>query len=1419
MSHDPSQPDHAEEDLADLIDNTVPTRGYQMLPVVGLGGSAGSIAALLSFFAAVPADTGLAFVVVLHLSPEHKSSLAELLQRSTAMTVLQVRQTEPVRPDTVYVIPPGKGLQTMDGQIRLFDLPLDRTRGHATVDHFFRTLADTHGPHASAIVLSGLDGDGAIGIKRIKERGGLTIAQDPGEAEYDSMPMSAIGTSMVDWVLPVAEMPARLLEYHRQERRLRLPPEDGPLAPAKPPGAETEGAGSGADRDEAMLAEILAFLRTRGGRDCSNYRRATVLRRIGRRMQVNGVDDLAAYLDCLRTRPGEAGALLQDLLVSVTNFFRDSDCFRALEARLPELFHGKGPGDAVRAWVVACATGEEAYSVAMLLVEHARTLEAPPVIQVFATDLDEGAIRLAREGVYPLTIEADVSEARLRRFFIKEARGYRVRRELRETVLFAIHDLITDSPFSRLDLLSCRNLLIYLNREAQRRAQDIFHFSLRQAGLIFLGASESTDEGSPLFETVDKKHRLFRKKSSARRALPTPSEPGTLALAKQAQQSRAEGVGFAGRGFEQPGSGFVRSLERPAADQRPLPWGEVHLRLLDQLAPPSVLVDADFDIVHLSPAACRFMVFHGGEPSSKLLRSIHPGLRIELPAALHHARQTHTSAWVPAIPLDLGSETVDVVMRVDPSPDLAADLMLVSFLVGPQAAGAPRTGVDERAAPALPMLLQQPDQEVERLRSRLRETIEQYEVSTEELKAGNEELQAMNEELRSATEELETSREELQSINEELITVNQELKSKVDELGQANSDMANLIDATAIATVFLDRELRITRYTPTAVAPFKLIPSDLGRPLTDMAMRLDYPELAEDARHVLDKLATIEREVGERHEAGKDGEGWYLARLRPYRTIDDRIAGVVLSLVDIRELKQAQEALLDADARFRAIVNQATVGVVQLDLLGCITFANGRMAELLGYSEAELIGRDVEDLILPADLERHRKCMSRLVNEHQSFEIEKRLCRSDGHCVWVHNSVTWLPDSQGGTASTIAVCVDITERKQTEAALRRSEEHLRMVIENAREYAIFTTDIERRITGWNPGAERILGYAEAEAIDRFADMIFTPEDQQAGVPAREAQTALAEGRSSDDRFHQRKDGSRLWASGVLMSMHDITGQIVGFVKILRDQTEARRIQQALEHSQTELLRALAENETARVALESANVAKDQFLAILSHELRTPLTPAVMALQLLGRRKDLPGDVTAALELIHRNIRIESHLIDDLLDLTRISRGTLEIAHAPVDLHQIIHSAVEICEPDLHAKQQRLTLALAASESHMHGDVHRLQQVVWNLLKNASKFTPPNGEIRLRSFNEDGCFVMALNDDGIGIDADVLARIFEPFVQGGSWVAREFGGLGLGLSISKATVHAHGGSMQAESEGRGRGATFTVRLPLADRETP
>jgi two-component system CheB/CheR fusion protein len=1123
------QADSAEQDLADQMDDIVPSYGFGKVPVVGLGGSAGSIEALQAFFTTMPSQSGLAFVVVIHLSPDHHSVLTELLQRCTRMRVVKVDGTLTVEANTVYVIPPGKLLQSERGELKLENIPEGRAR-HVAVDIFFRTLADSHGAHAAAVVLSGLDGDGTIGIKRIKERGGLTVAQDPDQALHSSMPRNAIQTGMVDWVLPVEDMPARLLSYFRLEGAVALPPEEPPEEPA-----------SAGNSDEAGLRDVLSFLRTRSGRDFTFYKRATVLRRLGRRMQVNGVDNLQSYLTCLRTRNGECGALLQDLLISVTNFFRDPECFAALESHIPALFEGKGAGDAVRVWVVACATGEEAYSVAMLLHEHARTLEAPPLIQVFATDLDEQAVHTARDAVYPAAIEADVSEERLRRFFLKEHRGYRVRRELRESVLFAVHDVLRDSPFSRQDLVTCRNLLIYLNRNAQARVFDTLHFSLVPNGKLFLGSSESMDDSSPLFTLLDKKHRIYGQRPTSRGGMPLPPASSSLSRTLDTQHLVRTAPVIAGHAFDLPHGGAPATPDRPREGTRPpAGWSEAHLQLLERLAAPSLVVNSDHDIVHLSPSAGRFLQLGGGEPSRNLLHAVHPDVRLDLRSALYQAAQGATEVRMPTVNLAVPGGTVAVNIRVVPAHESGQALFLVLFEV--EAGGAESTHAKSARLEADP-LARHLDAEIERLKSHLRETVEQYEASTEELKASNEELQAMNEEMRAATEELETSREELQSINEELTTVNHELKNKVEELSHSNSDMQNLMDATQIATIFLDRDLRITRFTPAAVQLFNLIRSDVGRPLTDMATRLDYPELGVDAHRVLEKLVPIEREVGQA------GGSWFLARLMPYRTQDDHIAGVVFTFIDITERKQAEEVRM----WLSAVVSASSDAIISFGLDDTILSWNNGARRLFGYTLEEAIGRSMT-MLVGDGAEEQARLMAQISSGKTIENLQTVRRRKDGSQVHVSLTLSPIKDTSGHVLAGTAIARDITATRTAAEALRQSEERLSLILENAVEYAIFSMDLERRVTIWNAGAQRLLGFGAEEMIGQSGDVIFTPEDRAANAAEKEARTARQEGRAADERFHLRKDGSRFRGTGILMLMRNPAGEAVGFVKVLRDLT-------------------------------------------------------------------------------------------------------------------------------------------------------------------------------------------------------------------------------------------------------------------------
>ncbi|MDX1935027.1 MAG: PAS domain S-box protein [Capsulimonadales bacterium] len=1480
-----------------------PREDSDALTIIGLGGSAGSIPAMEAFLANVRPDSGSAYVIVLHLQPGRESYLAEILGRATTMPVRQVTEAVQLAPDHVYVIPPGKHLEAVDGLLHL-SVPDAADVRRSAIDTFFRTLADTYGPQAAAVVLSGTGADGTLGIRQIKEMGGLAVAQSPVEAEFDAMPRSAIATGMIDYVLPTADMPAQIAAYWRTSHRMRLPREAAPSPEQRLEGTE----------QEAALAEILLHVRAQTGHDFGLYKRATVLRRIGRRMQVNAHETLPSYRDFVRSHPAEVDDLISDLLISVTHFFRDPEAWETLAQEVvPYLFERKSTNDEVRAWVCGCATGEEAYSLAILLLEFAERLAQPPRVQVFSTDMNGGAVARARIGIYPETILGDISEERLRRWFLRQNGTYQIRKEVRESVLFAHHDLLRDTPFSRLDLVTCRNLLIYLNRDAQERAFATFHFALRPDGRLFLGPSESADSADGLFSTTNKAHRLYVRRSVVR---PLPPLPAVAMLSADASAIvRGPMTGYRS---DVPA---VRPqaelpLARPPAYAVPLPrpaspesrGRELFRNLVERFGSPMALVNRDQEIVHLAAGCARFLRMAEGAPTFNLLQLVHADLRMDLRAALYAAgtegrEQSRLVFGGPALATALGrrdEETgVTVRLTVRPTGETAPEEVRGLFLVqfeeielptqpgsGGLADSAELTQI-RAAAEASAEVARRMEEENATLQRQLRATVEQYEAMTEELKASNEELQATNEEMRSVAEELETGKEELQSVNEELSTVNNELKVRVEEVTIANSDLQNFLGSTDIGTLFLDRALRIKRYTPAAELLFNLIPTDIGRPLAHLTNRLAYPALAEDAAAVLQRLVPVEREV-----TSADGLRHYLVRLLPYRSEDDRIEGVVLTFVDITERRKAEEALRASENRYRSLYESMDQGVQMTELVrdeaGQVVDArllqvNPAWEKILGLSPETVLGRrisewfpDLEPLwfevwervvrtgraerlehpvgrlnrwfdafispmggdrflfLFTDSTERRRQeaalresearqaflvrlgdtlrplsdpaeigyQASRLLGEHlrashvgytkdrgesrtisggryyvesvsaiedaslfdeydptllPDFRAGRTVVRSDiandpslteaekdgfvafgvgstvhvplmkegrptavlfvhdrGPREWTASEVAlmeetaeriraaveraiaenvvrdseahlqmianlmpgllWSTDPQGepewynqewleytGQTSEEAVrfgwleaihpedrkkslnsfrmttesyetawqehrirsaageyrwflvrarplrndrgevvrwfgtATDIEDLKRAQAAQRETEERFRLMVEGATDYAMVLHDPFGTITFWSTGAERLFGWTEAEVLGRDGGIIFLPEDREDGIPEQERRTAAVEGRAIDRRWHIRKDGSRLWADGLLMRLEDESGGIRGYAKVTRDATEQKKSEEALQ----EALEAVA---AANEALEERVQKRTRELSLRTEQL-------------------------------------------------------------------------------------------------------------------------------------------------------------------------------------------------------------------------
>lgn len=856
------------------------------MPIVGVGASAGGIEAIQQLLEGIPADTDMAFVVILHLAPDRASNLSEVLQQSTDLPVERVDEGTKVLGGHVYVIPPGQRLEIEDGHLRLDEV----TEAHdiSTVDRFFRSLAADQGANAVGIVLSGSGADGALGLRAIKEESGVTFVQSPEEAQYDHMPESAIATGLVDLVLPAMKLAEKLLEYRNNAGVVELPDRE-----------------EGLNRDEQdLLQKIFTRLYTEVGLDFSGYKRSTVLRRLERRLQVRSINTLEEYLHLLREDPKEVEALKRDFLISVTSFFRDRDAYRALqELALPRLFENKGPADQIRVWVPGCATGEEAYSLAILLLEQADTVDSPPSIQVFATDVDEEALEYGREGLYPETIRTDVPNEWIDRYFRPEGDYYQVAPRLRETILFAGHDLLTDPPFSNLDLVSCRNLLIYLKRELQDYIFRITHYGLKDSGYLFLGRSEALGPATDLFSAVDQVNNILRA-----RVLPDGQEPN-IPVTFSKNSDDVEGL-FSVE--SEPSS------ERPTSTSDLPSAEELHNQaLMQEIA--SILVDENHQIVHLSDAASQYLNLGGGTPSLEVLPCVPEDIRPVLQTALFHAFRKDETTEHTRIEVTLDGQTRFLDLSVHPIKDL-----------GPQTYASVRLEESDASPPAVSDETSSNktklETELERTREQLQSTSEEYEAATEEMEAANEELLSMNEELQSKNEELKTSKEELQSVNEELATTNQELKAKIKELREANSDLENLMAATDIATLFLDRDLKIQRFTPKITELFNIRPPDVGRPLSDFTQQFEYDQLFEDARMVLRDVETVE------HEIRLDEDKWLIMRLRPYRTVEGAVEGVVLTFVDISNHRQLERRLINATEEVRQQIGWDLHDVLSSDL-------------------------------------------------------------------------------------------------------------------------------------------------------------------------------------------------------------------------------------------------------------------------------------------------------------------------------------------------------------------------------------------------------------------------------------------------------------------------------------------------------
>lgn len=1262
----PRQPSEEPPRRSDEPQSAEPARPALPFPVVGIGASAGGLDAFKKFFSAMPAESGMAFILIPHLDPSHRSLMVELLGRHTAMPVREAGDGMPIEANCVYIIPPNRYLSVNQGRSRLTEPPEPQGFPMA-LDGFFRSLAKDQEEKAVGIVLSGTGSHGTQGLKEIKAVGGMVMAQDPATAEYDHMPRSAIDTGMVDFILPPEKMPEALINYARQ------PYLNSPKA--MPLGEDTAG----------QIAPILDLLRNRSRYDFRCYRNKMLIRRIQRRMGICQIDEISKYVAYLRDHPDEVTALYGDLLIGVTSFFRDPEAFQALQQQvIPELVDRQSGDIPVRVWVPACATGEEAYSIAMLLMEQFAVAKKSVNLQVFASDIDEESLEVARRGVYNVTEIGDLSPERIERFFVRtDENHFQVNKQLRGSIVVARQNVISDAPFSKLDLISCRNLLIYLEPELQQKIISLFHFALRERGFLFLGCSESIGRQTDLFESVSKKWRAYRRVGPARHDLVqvpivvSEDRRGRLPMMESSPRRRM---------------GFTELMQK---------------LLLARFAPAAVLINRKYEVQSLYGRTSDYLELPTGEPTRDLLSLARQGLRTKIRAACQKVLNGSESTTSLDARVSRNGSTVVCTITVSllHEPSEADGLLLVTFQdlaeESPVHDSRALTSEDESA------VVRQLEHEVESTREDLQSTIE-------ELQGSNEEVMSMNEELQSANEELETSKEELQSFNEELSTVNSQLQDKVDELERANNDIRNLLNSTEIATVFLDTDLRIRRFTSTTAQLLHLIETDIGRPIRDFALMFTDQTLLQDAGRVLDTLTPVETVI--QSEAGRR----YLRRILPYRTADNRIDGVVLTFVDLTERLQSEAQ----SRRLAGVLRDSNDAVMLLDIKGRITDWNRAAERLYGYSAAEALQLKMGNLVPDNEQIELEKLIERIAGGEGIEAFETRRVTRDGRILVIWSTITRLTDDLGQPVAIAMTDRDITDRKRFEEALAESERRMRTIVDTAAD-AIVTISERGIIDSFNPAAERMFGYSRDEAVGQNVKLLM-PEPHCAEHDeylARYLKTGEARiigiGR---ELVARRRDGSTFPIDLAVSELHDGIQQL--FTGIIRDISERKALQR-------ELL-TIASDEKTRISqdLHDSVGQKLTGLGMLAGSLAVTL------------QEHSPADVDAA-------NRIALGVENALEQIRKLSKGLLPVE---VDGEGLRAALLELADLTTHDSGINCDFECAQpvriedNETATH-----LFRIAQEATTNALKHGAPR-HVKISLEREQTQIILRIRDDGIGISS-------------------------------------------------------------------
>lgn len=1271
--------------------------------VVGIGGRAGFADFLKTFIPALKKKSDMVYLISLPDAVKNPKSLF----KKAPLAVVDVKNKVLLKPNHIYLVPHNRTVAISDGILSV--------KPAKSVSDFFKNIAEGFGSKAVGISLSKNERT-VIGLKQIKALGGMTVSSNPDLH------------GIVDHVISAAEIPLFLSR----------------LAP--------NASSSDNKEQDLMLDQICSILRKKTGHDFSSYKKTTLIRRIERRIQSHGIETFKEYAEFLENDIKEPKDLLQDLLISVTRFFRDPEAFSVVESDIiPKLFDDPDKREtSIRIWVPACATGEEAYTLAMLLLDYREQHNLKNPILVFATDIDQKALAHARSGKYLSAATADIPIKFLKKYFRTVDDGYQVTDVLRELCIFSEHNLTKDPPFSKVDLITCRNLFIYWDSELQKKTVSLFHYALNKNGYLFLGPAENIVGTQTLFKVLDKKHRLFRRIENTAQ-IPSRfnfSKTSSLSKIDLSEQLRPKGE---------------RDLGRIIAAS-----------LLDNHAPPAVVINEKADILFISGRTGRYLEPATGTLSYNLFDLIRKNIRPELHALVHRAVKTHKEETHLSLAFESDGIVRQVQISIKPLKDIGEGLEL--FIVVFNEVSSP--DLAESAKPEEHEALSR-DSVTDQLESELRETREHLQSTIEEVKSSNEELLSMNEELQSANEELETSKEELQSTNEELETVNSELSRKVEEVDRANSDLQNFFENTQVPTIFLDGKFRVQKFTPTTNKVFRLIPADIGRVITDIVALVEVPELIGHVETVLRGLVPIEKEV-----QSHDRLHYFIMRINPYRTINNVIDGVVVTFVDVTELKKVQEQ----QARLAAIVESSNDAIIGCDDRGMITTWNQGCERLYWYTEREAIGSHISLVVPSSKREESDKIFARALQGEFLAGVETERLRKDGKSVFVSLTLSCVRDGQGRISGVSSISRDITDKRKAEEVQAR----LAAIVESS-EDAIIAKSLDGIVTHWNRAAERLLGYTAEEMIGKPIFKV-VPPDHPEDVTRILNTIKRGERIKHFETVRVHKNGTRVDVSLSVSPILDASGNIIGASKVGRDITERKKIEQTLERELK---------------------MRDEFISIASHELKTPLTSIKLQTQ-MAKRKIKSGDDNVftperfikIVDITDQQVDRLNNLVDDMLDVSRIGQGRLNLKLGPVNLAEVVTGTFENLADHIKAAGCEVTLDLEPAIGTW--DKYRLEQVVTNLFTNACRYARGKPiSVRVRRAGDK--FELEFKDQGRGIAKEDHLRIFERFERVGGY---EEEGFGMGLYIVKEIIDAHSGRITVESE-LGKGATFRIILPKGD----